>query len=66
MKVSELREKSETELRDELVALAREAFNLRMQAGTGQLARFTEIKKVRRNVARIKTVLGERSREKQA
>jgi len=46
MKVSELREKSETELRDELVALAREAFNLRMQAGTGQLARFTEIKKV--------------------
>ena len=39
MKVSELREKSNDELQTELLALTREAFNLRMQAGTGQLSR---------------------------
>jgi large subunit ribosomal protein L29 len=57
MKVSELKDKSETELLDELLALRKEQFNLRMQEATGQMARPDQFKKVRRNIARIKTLL---------
>ena len=60
MKARELRAKGDEELRLELLALRREAFNLRMQQGTGQLSRPSQMRAVRRDIARIKTVLGER------
>ncbi len=59
MIVSELRQKTKSELESILVELSREQFNLRMQRGTGQLSKPDQIKKVRRNVARIYTVLNE-------
>jgi len=59
MKASEIREKSVEDLAQELEALHKEQFNLRMQHATGQLARPTEMKRVRREIARIKTVLNE-------
>jgi len=57
MKASELRQKSVDELQQELQALLREQFNLRMQKGTGQLARPDQVRKVRRSIARVKTVI---------
>ena len=59
MKASELRDKSAAELQESLLELRKEQFNLRMQAGTGQLARPSEMSRVRKNIARIKTVLNE-------
>lgn len=61
MKASELRNKSETELRDELFGLLQEQFNLRMQHGSGQLAKPHQLKRVRRDIARVKTVLNQNS-----
>lgn len=62
MKASELTSKSEQELRDELTALMREQFNLRMQKGINPDAiRPDQIKKVRRNIARVKTVMSANS-----
>jgi large subunit ribosomal protein L29 len=55
-----MREKNETELRDELSGLLREQFNLRMQRGIGQLATPHDLRRVRRDIARIKTVLNEK------
>ncbi len=67
MKASELREKSREELEKELLERRKEQFNLRMQKASGQLARTDQIGKVRRDIARIKTVLNERNRaERQA
>ena len=63
MNARELRAKSDQELQAELEELAREAFNLRMQKGTGQMSRPSQIKSVRRDVARLKTILGERGRK---
>ncbi len=60
MKASELRGKSETELRQTLEELLKEQFNLRMQRGTGQFSRPHLMKDVRRNIARVKTVMGEK------
>jgi large subunit ribosomal protein L29 len=60
MKTSELREREPDKLHDELLALRREQFNLRMQHGIGQLKRHTQLKVVRRDIARIKTVLREK------
>jgi large subunit ribosomal protein L29 len=57
---AELRSKDDGELSQELVKLRREQFNLRMQAATGQGARPSEFGKVRKNIARIKTILRER------
>jgi large subunit ribosomal protein L29 len=58
MKASELASKSEQELREELTALLREQFNLRMQRGINPDAiRPDQFKKVRRNIARVKTVM---------
>lgn len=58
MKASELLSKSEQELRDELTALLREQFNLRMQRGINPDAiRPDQFKKVRRNIARVKTIM---------
>ena len=61
MQASELREKSVEELNAELLNLLREQFNLRMQLSTGQLAQTHELKKVRRNIARVKTILNEKA-----
>ena len=63
MDAQDLRDKSETELREELSGLLREKFNLRMQRGVGQLAAPHELRRVRRDIARIKTVLNEKSRQ---
>lgn len=62
MKTNELRNKSGEELNEELIKLRREQFNLRMQKATGQLARSDQYRKVRRNIARVKTILNEKSR----
>jgi large subunit ribosomal protein L29 len=62
MNVSELRSKSDAELNEELMGLRKESFNLRMQIATGQLTRHTQIKVVRRSIARVKTIVSERSR----
>jgi large subunit ribosomal protein L29 len=60
MNARELRERSDDELRKELLSLSREAFNLRMQKGIGQLSRPSQIKTLRRDIARLKTILHER------
>ncbi|MDO9214380.1 MAG: 50S ribosomal protein L29 [Methylococcales bacterium] len=59
MKASELRQKSKDELGALMLDLSRERFNLRMQKGTGQLSKPDQVKKVRRDVARIQTILNE-------
>ena len=61
MKANELREKTVDDLNSELVALLREQFNLRMQNGSGQLSRPHQMKDVRRNIARVKTILNEKA-----
>jgi large subunit ribosomal protein L29 len=60
MKAAEIRDQDDKELAEELVRLRREQFNLRMQAATGQGGRPDQFGKVRRDIARIKTVLRER------
>jgi len=60
MKASEIRQKSAEEMVQELEALHREQFNLRMQNATGQLQRSSELKRVRREIARMKTVMSEK------
>ena len=62
MQVSDLRNKSADELNEELVQLRREQFNLRMQQVTGELTHNHEHRRVRRDIARVKTVLNELSR----
>ncbi|KZE15808.1 MULTISPECIES: 50S ribosomal protein L29 [Sphingomonas] len=61
-KATDLRAKSDDQLVEELSSLKREAFNLRFQAATSQLEKPTRVKEVRRDIARIKTLQGERSR----
>ncbi len=56
MNLKELRVKSPKELNDELLALRKEQFSLRMQQATGQLAKSHLIRQVKRNIARVKTV----------
>ncbi len=62
MKTKELRAKSAGELKEELLKLRREQFNLRMAQASGQAVKPDQLGKVRRNVARVKTVLGEQAR----
>ena len=57
MKASDLNSKSKGELAEELLLLRREQFNLRMQQATGQLARPNEHRKVRKDIARVKTFM---------
>jgi large subunit ribosomal protein L29 len=57
MKAEELRGKTADELDDELLKLRREQFNLRFQGATGQLEATARVRQVRRDIARIKTVL---------
>lgn len=59
MNTTELRKKSSEELEVLLLDLNREKFNLRMQQGTGQLAKPTQMQTVRKQIARIKTILTE-------
>ncbi|BBI91545.1 50S ribosomal protein L29 [Serratia symbiotica] len=61
MKAQELREKGVEELNTELLNLLREQFNLRMQVASGQLQQTHLLKQVRRNVARVKTLLTEKA-----
>lgn len=62
MSAKELREKSPADLQQELLGLRREQFNLRMARATGQTAKPDQFSKVRRNIARLKTVVGEQRR----
>jgi large subunit ribosomal protein L29 len=62
MIAADLRSKSVDELNEELVALRREQFNLRMQHATGELTQNTEHGRVRKDIARVKTVLNELQR----
>jgi large subunit ribosomal protein L29 len=64
MKAKELRQKDSEALRQERLELTREAFNLRMQKATGQQPRPSQFKGVRRDIARINTVLAERYEER--
>ena len=57
--VEDLRAKSATELNEELVAAKKELFNLRFQNATNQLDNTSRIKEVRRNIARIQTVIAQ-------
>jgi large subunit ribosomal protein L29 len=59
MDAKDLRAKTPDQLREQLVALKKEAFNLRFQAATNQLENTARINKVRKDVARVKTVLVE-------
>ena len=63
MNAQELQAKTPDELRDQLVALKKEAFNLRFQQATGQLENTARMRAVRRDVARIKTVLNAKAAE---
>ncbi len=63
MKAQDIRKEDGADLQKELLQLYREQFNLRMQRATGQLGNPARFKVVRRDIARIKTVLNERKRE---
>ena len=58
----ELRIKTDDQLKDRLLELKKEQFNLRFQRASGQLENTAQVRKVRREIATIKTVLGQRSR----
>lgn len=60
MKAAELRQKSSTELGQELLSLNKALFGLRMQMATQQLSNNSQLNKVRRDIARVKTILTEK------
>ena len=60
MKASDLQEKSVADLKEELLALRREQFNLNMAKATGQLAQIHLLRQARRDIARIKTVIAQK------
>ncbi|MEG3617767.1 50S ribosomal protein L29 [Magnetovibrio sp. PR-2] len=61
MKASDIRTKSDDELKTQLIDLRKESFNLRFQGASGQLENTARKTQVRKDIARIKTILGERS-----
>lgn len=61
MKAQELKDKTPDQLRDQLLALKKEAFNLRFQQASGQIENTARMRAVRRDVARIKTVLTQKA-----
>jgi large subunit ribosomal protein L29 len=63
IKVEELRGESATRLNERLLALKKEQFNLRFQKATGQLESTTRVREVRRDIARVRTVLREKARQ---
>ena len=62
MKATDVRARTDDELAEQLDSLGRESFNLRFQRANGQLENTSRARQVRRDIARIKTVLGERHR----
>jgi large subunit ribosomal protein L29 len=64
MKPSELRGKNPDELQKELESLLRAQFGLRMQLATQQLSNTSQLKKVRRDIARLRTIMNEKARTK--
>ena len=63
MKATDVRAKTQDELTGELDKLGKEAFNLRFQRASGQLENTSRVRQVRRDIARIKTILGQRARK---
>ena len=61
MNAHELREKTPDQLRDDLLTLKKEAFNLRFQQATNQLENTARMRQVRRDVARVRTILNEKA-----
>ena len=61
MNANELRDKTPDQLRDELVALKKEAFNLRFQQATGQMENTSRMRQVRRGVARVNNILNQKA-----
>jgi large subunit ribosomal protein L29 len=61
MKPADLREKTPDQLRDQLASLKKEAFNLRFQKATGQLENTSRMEIVRRDAARVKTILNQKA-----
>ena len=62
-KAGDLRARSDDELTEEVETLGKEIFNLRFQRASGQLENTARVRQVRRDIARIKTILGERRRQ---
>ena len=62
MKAEDLRVKTPDQLKTDLAQLQKEQFNLRFQKASGQLENTSRVRQVRRDIARIKTILGERRR----
>jgi large subunit ribosomal protein L29 len=62
MKAADVRAKTDDELKEDLDKLGKEAFNLRFQRASGQLENTSRVRQVRRDIARIKTVLGARAK----
>ncbi|MEM1160722.1 MAG: 50S ribosomal protein L29 [Pseudomonadota bacterium] len=62
MDATELRDKTPDQLREQLESLKKEAFNLRFQAATGQLENTAQMRSVRRDAARVKTILNEKAK----
>ncbi|MGH8346581.1 MAG: 50S ribosomal protein L29 [Pseudomonas sp.] len=63
MKASELRAKSAAQLKQELNELLKAQFGMRMQKATQQLTNFSQLRKVRRDIARARTLLAEKTRQ---
>jgi large subunit ribosomal protein L29 len=63
MKASELRGRSQDELREELASLLRAQFSLRMQKATQQLSNTSQLRKVRRDIARVRTVMVQKTNQ---
>lgn len=66
MKASEIRDKNDEELKELLLEIRRKQFNLRMQSGSGQPARSSEVREARKDIARIKTVMQQRRQDSAA
>ena len=62
MDAAELRDKTPDQLREQLESLKKESFNLRFQQATGQLENTSQMRQVRRDAARVKTILNEKAR----
>jgi large subunit ribosomal protein L29 len=63
MKAADIRSKDAANLKEEIAVLKKEQFNLRFQQATGQLAKPSRMREVRRDIARLNTVLGEKSKK---
>ena len=63
MKASDVRARTDDELTEQVETMGKEIFNLRFQRASGQLENTARVRQVRRDIARIKTVLGERRRQ---